>query len=158
MALITKSDFSAYVQFTLNTKDRLIDFCITKAETLDFKPLVSADFWTLINGGSPAMGTELEDFFNGYIKPLIVHYAMNRFLIEVGVNQTQFGLVNPLEDTSQPASDQQRASMRNQYKRDLDSYLSIFYARLKEVEYTFDGTVYDFDCRRKGQQIIIKAI
>lgn len=158
MALITKSDFSDYVQFTTNIPDRLINYHRDKAEVLDFKPLVSTAFWTIINTGSPGMGPELEDFFNEYIKPVVVHYAMCRFLIEAGVNITQFGLVNPREDTSQPASDAQRGAMRNQYKADLQSYLSKFYARLKEVEYTFDGVVYEFACKRKQTEPFIKAI
>lgn len=158
MALITKSDFSEYVQFTTNIPDRLINYHRDKAEVLDFKPLVPTNFWTIINTGSPGMGTELEDFFNDYCKPILVHYAMCRFLIEAGVNITQFGLVNPREDTSQPASDVQRGAMRNQYKADLQSYLSKFYARLKEAEYTFDGVVYEFACKRKQTGLFIKAI
>lgn len=158
MALITKADFSAYVQFTENIKDRLIDFCITKAETLDFQPIVPEAFWTNINSTSPALSGDLETFFDDYCKPVLVHMAILRFLIEAGVNLTQHGIVNPFENTSQPASDGQRASMRNQYKSDLQSYLNKFYARLKEVEYTIDGTVYDFDCRSKQQKMIIKAI
>lgn len=158
MALITKTDFSAYVQFTLNIPDRLIDYHRDKAETLDFKPLVPGAFWTIINTGSPGMGDELEDFFNDYCKPVLVHQAMNRFLIEAGVNVTQYGIVNPLENTSQPASDPQRAGMRNQYKSDLQSYLSNFYARLKEVDYTFDGIRYEFDCKTKQTGLRIKAI
>lgn len=158
MALITKTDFSEFVQFTTNIPDRLINYHRDKAEVLDFKPLVPSAFWTIINSGSPGMGAELEDFFNEYCKPILVHYAMNRFMIEAGVNITQFGLVSPREDTSQPVSDQQRASMRNQYKSDLQSYLSKFYARLKEVNYTFDGVVYDFDCKRKSRGLFIKAI
>ena len=158
MALITKSDFSEYVQFTENIKDRLLDFQITKAETLDFQPLVPANFWTNLTTTSPALSGELEDFYTDYCKPVLVHFAMLRYLIEAGVNLTQFGIVNPLENTSQPASDGQRASMRNQYKSDLQSYLAKFYARLKDVEYTFDGVVYDFDCEPKQQKMIIKAI
>lgn len=136
----------------------MIDFQITKAETLDFKPLVPDAFWTDINSASPPMGTELESFFNDYCKPILVHQALLRFLVEHGTNITQFGVVQPIESTSQPASDSARASMRNQYKSDLQSYLSKFYARLKEVSYTFDGTVYDFDCRKKQQNLIIRAI
>lgn len=158
MALITKTDFSEYVQFTTNIPDRLINYHRDKAEYLDFKPLVPDAFWTIINSGSPGMGVEMEDFFNGYIKPVIVHYAMCRFLIEVGVNITQFGLINPREDTSQPASDGQRAAMRNQYKSDLQSYLSKFYFRLKEVNYIFDGITYEFECKKKAQGLFIKAI
>lgn len=158
MALITKSDFSAYVQFTENIKDRLLDYHITKAETLDFQPLVPTAFWTNINSTSPALSGELEDFFTDYCKPVLVHFAFLRYLIEAGINITQFGIVNPFENTSQPASDGQRASMRNQYKSDLQSYLNKFYARLKDVSYTLDGVVYDFDCKVKQQKMIIKAI
>lgn len=158
MALITKSDFTTYVQFTANIQDRLLDYHITKAETLDFQPLVPDAFWTNINSTSPALSGDLETFFEDYCKPVLIHFAILRYLIEAGVNLTQFGIVNPLENTSQPASDGQRASMRNQYKSDLQSYLNKFYARLKEVEYTFDGTVYDFDCKVKQQKMIIRAI
>lgn len=105
------------------------------------------------------MGAELEEFFNVYCKPILVHYALTRFLVEHGRNITQFGVVTPREDTSEPVSDQARADVRNQYKKDLDSYLSLFYARLEEVEYTFDGTVYDFDCKKKASPSpFIKAI
>lgn len=150
MPLITKSDFSTYVQFTDNVKDRLLDFHILKAEKIDFFPLVPEAFWDIINTGSPGMGTEMEDFFNDYCKPVLVHFAMNRFLIEAGNNITQYGLVVPNEPTSQPASDQARANIRNQYKSDLQVYLNKFYKKLKDVEYTFDGVVYDFDCKVKG--------
>lgn len=158
MALISKSDFSTYVQFTRNIEDRLLDFHISKAEEIDFKPLVPANFWTAINQASPGMGSELLAFYEDYIKPVLVHQAMLRFLIEAGVNITQFGVVNPTEDTSQPASDQQRASMRNQYKADLAVYLNKFYARLSEVSYTFDGTEYEFSCKRKATGLFIRAI
>lgn len=161
MALITKSDFSEFVQFTTNVQDRMIDYHRDKAETLDFKPLVPSAFWTIINTGSPGMGPELEEFFNDYCKPVLVHFFMCRYLIEAGVNVTQFGLTNPLDPngTFQSASDAQRANMRNQYKKDLDSYLSRFNARLAEVNYTFDGVTYDFDCRKKTTTSpFIKAI
>lgn len=158
MALIQKSDLSTYVQFTTNIPDRLFDFNRDKAENLDFKPLVSDDFWTIINTGSPGMGEQLETFFDGYCKPVIVHFTMLRFMTEAGINVTQFGLVNPIEPTSQPASDTQRSQMRNQYKSDLQAYLNKFYARLAEMEYTFDGVTYDFDCKPKAQKPFIRAI
>lgn len=158
MALIIKSDFSQYVQFTENIKDRMLDFHIEKAENLDFKPLVPDAFWTAINSYSPGMGVELAAFVEDYVKPVVIHQAMNRFLIEAGVNITQFGIVNPTEETSQPASDAQRANMRNQYKADLAVYLSKFYARLNTVKYTFDGTEYEFNCKRKASGLSIHAI
>lgn len=158
MALVTKSDFSEYVQFTTNITDRLINYHRDKAETLDFKPLVPANFWTIINTGGPGMGSELESFFNEYVKPIIIHYSLLRFLVEHGRNITQFGLVQPIENTSEPVSDSARADVRNQYKADLQAYLNKFYAQLKEVDYTFDGITYDFDCKQKQREIFIKAI
>lgn len=158
MALINKSDFSTYVQFTQNITDRMLDFFILKAETLDFKPTVPAAFWSAINSSSPAMGAELTDFFEDYCKPVLVHQAFLRFLVEHGTNITQYGIINPQEDTSQPASPESRASMRNAYKSDLQSYLAKFYARLKEMNYTLDGTVYDFGCKPKKQRLFISAI
>lgn len=160
MALVTKADFSEFVQFTTNTQDRMINYHRDKAETLDFKPLVPASFWTIINTGSPGMGAELEAFFTDYCKPVLVHFFMCRFLVETGVNVTQFGLVNPQDPqgTFTTATDIQRASMRNAYKKDLDSYLTNFYARLKEVDYTFDGIQYDFNCKNKASNLFIRAI
>ncbi len=158
MSLITKSDFSEFVQFTNNIQDRLINASILKAETLDFEPLVSATFWTDINSTSPPMGSELQAFFDNFCKPILVHFAMNRYLIEAGKNITQFGLVVPVEPTSEPVSDRGRADMRNQYKSDLQSYLAKFYKELCRVSYTFDGTVYDFDCRVKQTGIRIQAV
>lgn len=158
MALITKTDFSEFVQFTANIPDRLINYHRDKAETLDFKPLVPADFWNIINTGSPGMGAELESFFSAYIKPIIVHYSLVRFLVEHGRNITQFGVVVPLEDTSEPVSDRARADMRNQYKADLQAYLNKFYQRLAEVHYTFDGVQYDFNGKQRQKEIFIKAI
>lgn len=158
MALITKAHFNQYVQFTQNIPDRIIDFHILKAETLDFKPLVPADFWTIINTGSPGMGAELETFFDDYIIPILVHFAMLRFLTEAGTNITQFGVVAPREDTSEPASMQLRADIKNQYHADLQAYLNKFYARLKDAEYTFDGVTYDFDCEPKQKKMFIGAI
>lgn len=158
MVLATKEDFSTYVQFTTNIPDRLITYHRDKAETLDFKPLVPAAFWTKIIQSSPGIGAELQDFIDDYIKPIIIHFAMLRFLVEHGRNITQFGLVVPIENTSQPAANTDRADVRNQYNKDLQSYLKLFYSRLKEVSYTFDGTVYNFDCNRKQTRILIKAI
>lgn len=158
MALITKSDFSTYVQFTENIKDRMIGYHMTKAETLDFKPLVPLAFWTIINTGSPGMGDELETFFDEFCKPVLIHFCILRFLAEHGTNITQFGMVQPTETTSQPATDAARSVVRNQYKSDLQSYLNLFYARLKEVEYTFDGVVYDFTCEPRQNGIRIKAV
>lgn len=158
MALISKSDFSQYVQFTTNIQDRLLDYHILKAEEIDFKPLVPDAFWTIINTGSPGMGTEMEDFFNDYVKPIVIHFALLRFLVEHGRNITQFGVVIPRENTSEPASDTARADVRNQYKSDLQVYLKKFYKKLSDASYTFDGTVYDFDCKGKQTRLMIKAI
>lgn len=158
MALATKEDFSTYVQFTTNIPDRLFTYHRDKAETLDFKPLVSDAFWTAINTSSPSPGTELLDFMDEYIKPLVIHFTMLRFLVEAGRNITQFGVIVPSEPTSQPVQNSDRADIRNLYKSDLQVYLKRFYSRLKEVEYKFDGTEYDFDCHRKQTKIMIKAI
>lgn len=158
MALITKADFNQYVQFTQNVPDRILDFHILKAEKIDFFPLVPDAFWTIINTGSPGMGTELEAFFDEYIKPVVVHFAMLRFMNEAGRNITQFGLVVPREDTSEPASDSARGDVRNQYKADLQSHLTKFYKALSVAEYTFDRVEYDFECKNRETNLFIRAI
>lgn len=158
MALLTKSDLTSYVQFTNNIPDRLFEFHRDKAETLDFKPRIPIELWDKLNEVSPGSGAELTDFFTDYIKPILAHFFILRYLVEAGRNLTQFGLVVPAEPTSQQASDQNRAEVRNSYKRDLDAYLNLFYARLKEVSYTFDNTAYDFAndaCKDSGRSSVI---
>lgn len=162
MALILKTDFTEYIQFTNNVPDRLVDFHLKKAEELDFKPLLPTELWDKIKEVSPGMGAELSEFFTDYCKPVIIHFTILRFLVEAGRNITQFGLIVPFEPTSTPASDKSRAEVRNSYKKDLDSYLNLFYAQLKEVSYTFDSTVYSFDsdaCKTfKRNNLTIRAI
>lgn len=158
MALITKSDFSTYVQFTTNIPDRILDYHILKAEQMDFFPLVPEAFWTRINQSSPALSDDIQDFVDYFVKPLLIHFTILRFLVEHGRNITQYGVVVPKEDTSEPVTDTARNEIRNQYLRDTQVLLKNFYNELHTVEYSFEGVKYEFDCKTKQKKIMIKAV
>lgn len=158
MALIAKSDFTTYVQFTSNIQDRLIDYHINRAEQMDFKPVVPDAFWTKINEGSPGPGTELTSFINTYIKPILVLSAYVRFLVEHGSNITQFGITHESHPDITQVTDKRRAEIRTQYQHDLNVYWTKFYNELEDNSYTFDSVVYDFDCVRKRKNPKITAV
>lgn len=157
MALITKADFVNYVNFTTNIEDRILDFHISDAENFDFVPRVPAAFYSEISSqASPA--DELETFRIGYVVPLLVCFAYKRFLLWQGRSITQYGIRQINEDTSVEVSDKARGELIDDIKSKINVYLTRFYNRLKEVDYTFDGVQYDFDICARKQIIKVRGV
>jgi hypothetical protein len=95
-------------------------------------------------GSSPVwQKVQLLNFFENYIKPFWVCKAASRFLLWHGRNVTQFGLRNMLDDTSEAISDKARGELIDDIDRKAAHYKTQINLYLKQVEYTFDGTVYE---------------
>lgn len=159
MALAQKSDFPTYVQFTENIEDRLLDFHISDAETLDFAPRVPVLFYdnvVISQTASPA--NELNAFWQTYIIPLIVLFSYQRYLLWAGRQNTQYGLVQIREDTSEPITRQDRADLINDIKSKTNVYLTRFYNELRAKSHTFDGVVYNFDICHRKVSLKIRAV
>lgn len=155
MALVTKSDFISVVQFTENISDRILDFHISDAENFDFVPRVSAAFYAAVQiSASPA--NEMTDFRENFVKPLIVCYAFQRYLLWAGRSVTQYGLVQIKEDTSDAITRQDRADLINDIKSKANVYLTRFYNELTAINYTIDGVVYSFDSTCESRKPVMK--
>jgi hypothetical protein len=133
----------------------MIDFHIRDAESYDYEPTVPAAFWTKLNN-SPA--SELTDFLNDYVKPLLIFYAYKRFLVWQGRNITQYSIVTPADTTSNPISDQSRAVLINDIQSKIAICLNKHNKELDDNNCTFDGVIYDFTGIKRQHGIRINKI
>jgi hypothetical protein len=138
--IITKIDIAAEIStFSINIEDRIVRQFIKEAEEFDLKPFCPTNFIEALS--SPA--TELKAVLQQYVKPFLCRAAYGRFLLHAGANVTQHGAVTINEPTSQPISDRQRADMIAYNERIMQSMRGMFFKKLKDENYTFDGVTYD---------------
>lgn len=166
--LIDKTDFGTYVKFSDNIPARDVDFQCKDAQNFDLYPIspvavisgnnLVTDIENNINV-SPVTRPELISFFDDFVKPFLVCKAYSRFLLWAGRNITQYGLRVNNEDTSTEVTDKARAEMIADINHKANVYLARMQDELNDVELTFDGIVYDFDCKTKPRaQTKIRAI
>lgn len=152
-----KTEFPDFVQFSQNIDARLLDFQIKQAYTKDLKPKfgdvliaiyenADVDLATFITN-EPELGTFYRDFVLEYW--ILVSYK--RFIAAHGLNVTQFGLTKTAdpEGTFEQATGDERAVMLRQIAHDISVCETEIFKKLKEVEWTFDGEVYEIpDAKR----------
>lgn len=100
-------------------------------------PATSPAYWQL---------SELGTFFLQYIKPWGVMVCLREFLVNHGVNITQFGIRVADEPTSMPADGRQVEAKIQVYRERGRTYKAKMLNRLKDVDRTFDGVKYEVDC------------
>lgn len=145
--LIDKSDFIGIVKMSVNIPDSDVDFHCMDAQKFDLFPIIPTALATALQG---TMGTELQAFFNNYVKGFLVCKAHARLLLWQGRNITQHGLTQPREDTSEPITDKQRAELIQSVEHKANVYLAQMSKAMSDAEYTFDGVSYEYsDCAEK---------
>ena len=139
--LINKSDFIGIVKMSVNIPDTDVDFHCLDAQRFDLFPIIPDALATALQG---TMGTQLQAFFNNYVKGFLVCKAHARLLLWQGNNVTQFGLVTNREDTSAPISDKQRAELIQSSEHKANVYLAQMTKAMKDANYTFDSVSYEY--------------
>lgn len=142
-----KTQFKNYVQFTDNIEDRILDFQITQSYTKHLLPRFGDLIETIYDLTSEELAAkpELETFYNDYMLEYWILCAYRRFFSQHGINVTQFGLTRTAdpEGTFQAASGDDRAIILRQVSSDINVCETNIYRRLKDVNWTFDGVVYE---------------
>lgn len=160
MALIQKSEFKTYVDFSDNIPSKKLDYNINDAQIFDLKPLVPADFYTDLF--SLSARPELTVLLDDYVKPYLICSAFSRYLLWTGRNISQFGIRTNNEDTSTEVSDKARAELIADINNKKSYYWSIFKKKIYDDNYTYDGTTYDFtndcDVSRPKRNFNIRAV
>lgn len=141
--LINKAQFKTYVDFSDNIPDKKIEYHIGDAQLFDLKPLVPDALYTDLF--SLSSRPELQGLLDDQVTPYLICCAFSRFLLWTGRNISQFGIRVNAEDTSTEVSDKARAELIADIENKMAYYLAEFKKALKEADYTFDGTLYNFD-------------
>lgn len=163
--LITKADLPAYVQFSTNIEDRLVNFHTTNAQVYDLEVRLGAELYNdliLLPTVPPAPDTraQLRSFYENYVKRYLALNVYCRFMAEHGTNITQYG-VTQLGDpggTFTQATEERRAIFLKQYRSDMDVAMTRMFNRLKDVNYTFDSISYDKEKSEKKKSLPISSI
>ena len=147
-----KTQFSAFVQWSNNIEDRIINFHIDDAfyyvirGKLGYQPDRDKDLGLEISNYEPTSDdqTELFAFFNGYILRWWVLIAYKRFLENHGRNVTQFGYTTPKdpEGTFDPVDEIGRAVYLRRLQADINVAETDIFLELHKVQWTFDGFQY----------------
>lgn len=123
------------------------------ANNTNVNPISSPATWQL---------SELGTFFENYLKPFGVFACYKEFLIYHGINITQFGLRVADETTSFAADGNTRAAMLDNARSRMNAYQAKFQNYLCDIDWTFDGIIYDIDCtvykKHNNSQFKINAL
>lgn len=152
MALVQKADFGSFVQWTNNIPDDLIDFHIKKVEEVDLPNLIEEEMTSALLELDEVDSPELFEFFTKYVKPVIILRSASRFLVQHGVNVTQFGLTVPTDprQTFTPASKGSRSDMKDQVDGDRRIYETRMFKELARVNWTLDDIQFDSPTGRRS--------
>lgn len=145
MQLINKDDFGAYVKFSANVPSRDVDFHCVDAQVIDVEPSFPDNLVSNIEAAfseSPIESNEHIEFFNDYLKPVLVCNAYRRFLLYHGRNITQFSLNVPRANEFDEVSDKGRAEMMQDALSKGKVYEMKAKRRLKELG-QLDGIKYE---------------
>jgi hypothetical protein len=165
-----KSEFKNYVDFSDNIPDSKINPHIEAAYKYSIRPFfLYKDDPTKDLGKAiyelatdmPSLLPELMTFYNEYVKEWWILLAFKRFIVNHGLNVTQFGytkLTDP-ERTFEPVTDLDRSKVLKQLQDDINVVESNMTAYLSGIDYTLDGNPFKSqDCKNKTKHFGISAI
>lgn len=137
----TKSDFPAFVNFSLNIEDRLINPHIEDAFKYDVRPKLET-LATDIYAYDATLGTkpELADFFNDFVLQWWILLAYRRFIQGHGRNVTQFGYTKTRDP--QGTFDQLDGDERAVVLKQLTHDSSVCFNYILQEDWTFDNVTY----------------
>jgi len=141
---LTKANLAVYSQFTTNITDRMIDPHILNARKYDVQPYLTADMVTAILALADDADNELATFYNDYVKEVWALATYIRFMVEHGINVTQFGVTKPTDPraTYTQVGEVERANILRMKRADMAVAVSEMTDRLKKVLFTFDSVIY----------------
>lgn len=164
-----KSEFKTYVDFTDNISDVKINPHIEAAFKYSIRPVFlnredpETDLGKAIYdlpSTFPSLTPQLYDFYQNYVKEWWILLAFKRFIVNHGLNVTQFGytkLTDP-ERTFEPATDLDRSKVLKQLQDDINVISGNVTAYLTEVNWTLDGTEFKKVSCQKIKSFGISAI
>ncbi len=137
----TKSDFPAFVNFSLNIEDRLINIHIEDAFKYDVRPKLDV-LATDIYAYDITLNTkpQLKTFFDDYILQWWILLAYKRFIQNHGRNVTQFGYTKTKDP--QGTFDQLDANERVVIMKQLEHDYNVCFNYILQQTWTFDTIVY----------------
>ena len=134
--LISKTDFPELVPFSDTINESEINLHISNAERRDLRPLFGKEFLEALSG---TRGAELEEFFEGFVKPFLVLAAFVRFLPVHGRNVTQFGITKMKDNTFSQVDNEERGEMLKQARTDLSQAEQELTNAFHDAGGAFDG-------------------
>lgn len=137
----TKSDFPAFVNFSLNIEDRLINPHIEDAYKFDVKPKLdslASDIYAYDQNLTTK--PELKTFFDDYVLQWWVLLAYKRFIQSHGRNVTQFGYTKTKDP--QGTFEQLDPNERSVILKQLEHDYNVCYNYILQKTWTFDTIVY----------------
>ncbi len=155
----TKADFPAFVQFSLNIEDRLINPHIEDAYKFDVRPqleTLAVDIYNYdsLSGTKP----QLKTFYENYIMEWWIRLAYKRFIAVHGKNVTQFGFTQ----TKDPGGtfDQLEAADRAVILKQITSDAAVLLNYALQQEWIFDTITYrkPGGCRDRVSSFGINAL
>jgi hypothetical protein len=155
-----KADFPAFVQFSLNIEDRLINPHIEDAYKFDVRPQLESLAVDIYNYASvdPETKPQLKTFFNDYIKEWWIRLSYKRFVAIHGINITQFGITETKDPggTLEQVDEKKRAIILKQISS--DAAVCLNYAL--QQDWTFDTITYrkPGGCRERVSTFGINAL
>jgi|SRR5687767_11251522 len=152
----SKSDFPAFLPFSMNIPDNFVNPRIDDAFKFDIRPKLEglADDIKAYNGTDRP---ELRDFYDNYVLHWWVLLAYKRFLELHGKNVTQFGMTKTKDPggTFDPLTAEERAVMIKQVQSDANT----LYTLILSVDWKFDGVQYRrSSCKGPSTDFGINAI
>ncbi len=137
----TKSDFPAFVNFSLNIEDRLINPHIEDAYKYDVRPKLDSLAVDIYDYDSTlTTKPELKEFFEDFILQWWILLAYKRFIQNHGRNVTQYGYTKTKDP--QGTFEQLDPEERAVILRQLASDAGVSYNYILQETWTFDGTTY----------------
>lgn len=137
----TKSDFPAFVNFSLNIDDKYINLHIEDAYKYDIKPKLDALATDIYEYNQDTdTKPQLKAFFNDYILQWWVLLAYKRFIQNHGRNVTQFGYTKTRDP--QGTFDQLDGEERAVILRQIISDASVSYNYALQQVWKFDNITY----------------
>jgi hypothetical protein len=157
---LSKTDIAKYAQFTSKIENRLIEPHIRNARKYDVQPYLTRGLMDAIIALANGADNELSAFYEDYVEEVWALGAYMRFITEHGYNVTQFGLTktNDPRGTFTQMESVERATILKARKADLEVAVKMMTDRLKDVNFTFDGTVYPESDSIERTQSTVSAV
>ncbi|HYH14012.1 MAG TPA: hypothetical protein VD794_02260 [Flavisolibacter sp.] len=165
-----KSEFKNYVDFTDHVPDSKINPHIENTLKYHIRPFfLNKDdeekdlgrALDLLSDEEPSLTPELLAFYNSHVKEWWILLAFKRFIVNHGLNVTQFGytkLTDP-ERTFEPASDLDRSKILKMLQNDINVVEANIRSYLSDINWTLDGTIFSTGtCKKTSPSFGINAI